>query len=364
MKAAPHPFEQARVAALRQYDILDTPRESDFDDIVALASQVCGTSISVINLIDTDRQWFKAEVGLGVRETPLDTSICAHVILDEDYVEIPDTLEDARMRDNPMCTSDPGLRFYAGVLLKSKGGYPIGTLCVLDNHPKTLTPLQREALGVMARQVMTQLDLRAVIANEKILRSEIDHRVKNSLQTVSAFVALERRAAQNANTSAVLDRVTQQIDTVAILHEHLGAAGDGDGIALEPYLSRVIDLIDRALPPTIKVSGSFDPIPVLPREAAVVGTIVNELAANAVKHSIRRGAGTIAFGGRQKAGGAYHLTCRDDGAGSREPRDADRRQGLGLAIIGASVRQLGGTMSAGEGESGYRTEIDIQLSPV
>ncbi len=222
MKAQHHPSEPARLAALRAYDILDTPRESDFDDIVMLASRICGTPISVINLIDETRQWFKAETGLGVRETPLDTSICAHVILENDFVEIPDTLADARMADNPLCLADPGLRFYAGALLRSKGGYPIGTLCVLDNQPRVLDPLQRDALRILADQVMTQLDLRAVIANETVLRSEIDHRVKNSLQVVGAFVSLERQASDNDEARASLERVARQINIVAALHEHLG----------------------------------------------------------------------------------------------------------------------------------------------
>ncbi len=92
MKAQHHPFEPARLAALRAYDVLDTPREADFDEIVMLASPICDAPISVINLIDEKRQWFKAETGLGVRETPLDTSLCAHVILEDEFIEIPDTL--------------------------------------------------------------------------------------------------------------------------------------------------------------------------------------------------------------------------------------------------------------------------------
>jgi GAF domain-containing protein len=102
MKAEPHPQQHNRLTTLRQYDILDTPRERDFDDIVALASEICGTPIAVINLIDEHRQWFKAEVGLGVRETPLETSICSHVILEDDFVEIEDTLVDDRTADNEL----------------------------------------------------------------------------------------------------------------------------------------------------------------------------------------------------------------------------------------------------------------------
>jgi len=363
MQARHHPLEPARLAALRAYDILDTPRESDFDDIVMLASRICDAPISVINLIDETRQWFKAETGLGVRETPLDTSLCAHVILEEDFVEIPDTLADARMADNPLCLADPGLRFYAGALLKSKSGYPIGTLCVLDNQPRTLNPLQREALRILADQVMTQLDLRAVIANETVLRSEIDHRVKNSLQVVGAFVSLERRVSDDDEARASLERVERQIKIVAALHEHLGIAGITELIDLGPYLDQAVSLIDSTLAGDISVQGSFENVAVTPREASIVATIVNELAANASKHSFKRSSGTIVLSGKRVAEAGYRLMCSDD-AEQREVEaiDPGGRVGLGLKILRASVRQLGGTMTATHNQEGYSTRLDVNFS--
>ncbi|MEO7864810.1 MAG: GAF domain-containing protein [Sphingomicrobium sp.] len=362
MKARHHPFEPARLAALRAYDVLDTPRESDFDEIVMLASRICETPISVINLIDETRQWFKAETGLGVRETPLDTSLCAHVILEDEFVEIPDTLADSRMADNPLCLADPGLRFYAGALLKSKGGYPIGTLCVLDNRPRTLNPLQRETLRILAHQVMTQLDLRAVIANETVLRSEVDHRVKNSLQVVGAFVSLERSASEDDETRVSLERVERQIKIVAALHEHLGIAGNAEPIKLGPYLDQAVSLINSTLSVDISVQGSFENIAVTPREASIVATIVNELAANASKHSFILSSGTITLTGKRVAEAGYRLVCSDDA----EPHEVDiadpsGRVGLGLKILRASVRQLGGTMTTHTDE-GYSTRLDFTFS--
>lgn len=363
MKAEHHPFEPGRLAALRAYDILDSPREADFDQIVMLASQICDVPISVINLIDEHRQWFKAEVGLGVRETPLDTSLCAHAVLEEDFVEIPDTLADARMADNPLCTSDGGLRFYAGALLKSKRGYPIGTLCILDNRPRKLSSLQREALSVLAHQVMTQLDLRAVIANEKILRSEIDHRVKNSLQTVGAFVSLERSASQDAEARNSLERVERQVGLVAALHDHLGHAGDVEQIQLGPYLDQAVSLIGSTLADSISVEGNFENVEVSPREASIVATIVNELVTNASKHSLTKPFGTIILNGKRVAEAGYRLTCSDD-AGPKKvvPLDPHRRVGLGLKILRASVRQLGGTMTATHDDYGYSTKLDFNFS--
>jgi GAF domain-containing protein len=111
VKAELHSAEGYRLDALRRYGILDTPRESDFDEVVKVASAICGTPISVINLIDEGRQWFKAEVGLGVRETPLDSSICAHAILQPGLFIVPDTTLDRRFADNPLVTGDPHLRF-------------------------------------------------------------------------------------------------------------------------------------------------------------------------------------------------------------------------------------------------------------
>ncbi|MEJ2817139.1 PAS domain-containing protein [Caulobacter sp. CCG-8] len=152
--------EARRLQALRRYEILDTPREAAFDEIVQLAAEICGAPIAVVNLIDEDRQFFKAEVGLGVRETPLETSFCAKAILEDDFLLVPDATTDARFQGNPLVTGQPGLRFYAGALLKTPEGLPIGTLCVLDTEPKALTALQQRTLQVLARQVMSQLDLR------------------------------------------------------------------------------------------------------------------------------------------------------------------------------------------------------------
>ncbi len=158
--ADPAEREADRLAALRRYDILDTPREAAFDEIVALAAEICGAPIAVVNLIDEHRQFFKAEVGLGVRETPLETSFCAKAILEDDFLLVPDATRDHRFDGNPLVTGEPHLRFYAGALLKTAEGLPIGTLCVLDTAPKELSPLQQRTLQVLARQVMSQLDLR------------------------------------------------------------------------------------------------------------------------------------------------------------------------------------------------------------
>ena len=178
MKAALHSAEEYRLAALRHYGILDTPREADFDDVVEMASKICGTPISVINLIDHGRQWFKAEIGLGVRETPLDSSICAHAILQPGLFVIPDTTLDPRFVDNPLVTGDPHLRFYAGALLETPEGFPLGTVCVLDYKPRELDETQKAFLRLMANQVMKQLELRRINASEHAARLQAEQLVQ------------------------------------------------------------------------------------------------------------------------------------------------------------------------------------------
>jgi PAS domain S-box-containing protein len=158
--------ESKRLSALDSYGVLDTPPERDFDEVVELAAQICGAPISVVNLIAENRQFFKAEVGLGVRETPLDVSICVHAILERGLFVVPDTTRDPRFAGNPLVTGAPHLRFYAGALLETEDGLPLGTLCVLDSKPRPegLTSQQGFALLVLARQVMAQLELRRALA--------------------------------------------------------------------------------------------------------------------------------------------------------------------------------------------------------
>lgn len=161
--------EAERVAALESYAILDTPPEQEFDDLVRLAANILNTKVAAVNFIAADRQWFKAEIGLGLRETPLGDSICARAALLYGDLMIPDLLADSRFCNNPLVSSEPKLRFYAGEILKSSDGLPLGTLCVLDPEPRPegITEQQRFALKALARQVMGQLELRRVMAEQK-----------------------------------------------------------------------------------------------------------------------------------------------------------------------------------------------------
>ena len=202
VKAELHFAETQRLEALRGYDILDTPREAEFDDIVEVVSAICETPISVINLIDSGRQWFKAEVGLGVRETPIDSSFCAHAILQPDLFVVPDTTKDARFCDNPLVTGEPRLRFYAGALLESPDGLPLGTICVLDYVPRDLNEKQRALLRLMSKQIMKLLELRRLNARERELRLEAEALVRERTEADARLLQLneelERKIIQRS----------------------------------------------------------------------------------------------------------------------------------------------------------------------
>ena len=230
-------YEVQRLKELYKFDILDTPYEDEFDDIVKLASLLCNTSISTITLIDSSRQWFKAKVGLENRETSREVSFCSYAIAaNTDLYQVEDATKNRIFENNPLVTGNPNIRFYAGVPLVSSNGFSLGTLCVIDSQPKVLTTEQIFALKVLGNQVMKLLELR--ITNQQLeitkrklqqqvelqnkIISIIAHDVRNPVASLKSIIELSNNdliTADEANELAVM--TDKQIDDVLSLLDDL-----------------------------------------------------------------------------------------------------------------------------------------------
>ena len=177
MDSAAPVTETLRLLELHGLGILDTPAEQAYDDVVSLAALICDAPIALISLVDEDRQWFKARVGLNEMETPRGAAFCAHAITDPDHVmEVPDALQDPRFVNNPLVTGDPEIRFYAGAPLVTPSGSALGTVCVIDRVPRKLTEVQSNALKALSRQVVQLLALRRANAElEMLTRAQLTH---------------------------------------------------------------------------------------------------------------------------------------------------------------------------------------------
>ena len=372
MEAALHSAEAERISALRSYGILDTPREEEFDDIVRVVSAICEAPISVINLIDHGRQWFKAEVGLGVRETPLPASICAHAILQPGLLMVSDTLNDPRFSDNPLVVGDPHLRFYAGALLETSEGLPLGTICVLDYKPRRLDENQKALLRLMASQIMKLFELRRTNANEHTARKEAealarenatlaregDHRVMNSLNLVSAVLALQSRASSNNEVKVQIDDAQRRVQAIATVHQQLHLAGSLEFIDIKGFLNSLCENLKQTAPACIEsIATDLEPASIRSDEASTLGLITAELLANCFKHAYPndlRGPVSVGF---SSDGEHWSLTVSDQGVGLPNGFDPGKGKSVGMRVITALVRRLNAKLTFKSSTSGTVFEV-------
>jgi two-component sensor histidine kinase len=342
-KLLPTWTESDRLAALRSYRILDTPPEPAFDDLVQLAARACQAPIALISLIDERRQWFKAEVGLGVRETPLDRSICLTAMLQPGLTVVPDLTEDPRFARNPLVTGEPHLRFYAGAVLKTPDGVPLGALCVLDCMPRDLTEEQASTLTVLARQVMSQLELRRAIAErderleasqqieqrQTLLVRELHHRVKNTLATVQALVGATGRSSGSFKEfyHSFSNRIVSLAKTHNLLTEDYWQTASLREIALTELKPFAESRQPRfmLIGPSVELSADL---------AVPVGMALHELTANAVRYgalSVPAGCVQIRWSvGEREGARRLHLEWREFGG---PPVNTPRHRGFGSTLL-------------------------------
>src|SRR5690349_21402929 len=148
------PDEAERLAALQSYDILDSGPEQAYDDLVRIAAHLLEMPIALVSLVDAERQWFEARIGLDATETSREISFCGHAVVERRSLVVPDALADPRFVDNPLVTGPPHVRFYAGAPLRGPDGHVLGTLCVIDHEPRSMSPAKLELLEALARQAV------------------------------------------------------------------------------------------------------------------------------------------------------------------------------------------------------------------
>lgn len=234
MVVQPRTKESERIEALRAYDVLDTPPEPAFDDVVRMTSYLCGTPIAVISLVDEHRQWYKAKIGVEAAETPREHSFCTHAILDPTKVMIvPDATRDPRFADSPLVTGPPHIRFYAGAPLVTPSGAAIGSLCAIDRRPRTLDDEQIEMLRALSRVVIAQLELRSSVAAMGGVLAERERYVEQ----------LERYQKQLEEASVRLDALSATDELTGIANRRTFQARLEDEVAAARRYRRPFALV-------------------------------------------------------------------------------------------------------------------------
>lgn len=336
--------EAQRMAAVRRYNILDTPPDGAFDRITAIAARRFDVPISIISIVDDDRIWFKSHHGLpGVSQIGRDPGLCASAILSPDPHILLDASADPRSLANPLVAGEFGLRFYAGVPLRTSDGYNLGTLCVIDKAPRPIDQAQIEDLKDLASLVIDQLELRLAARREaakgEILAREIDHRVMNSLQFVSSMLTLQSRLPDLADPAGQLQEAASRVAAVARVHRHFQMDEAAETTSCIAFLRRLCADLCDILGKAIIVSGDEGHVPTTSIQP--IGLIVNELVTNAAKH----GEGEIQVIYRI-IGDGHEISVCDEGGGLPEGFDPNESGGLGTRVIITLAKQLGGRIAA------------------
>ena len=386
--AAPVPeHEERRLSALYALDILDSATEAAYDDLAALAAALFDAPIALITLVDEHRQWFKANIGLDVTETPREHAFCAHAIaIPGDVLVVPDALRDLRFAENPLVTGDPHIRFYAGAPLLSKDGDALGTLCIIDRSPRAPSEHDLALLRRLAQQATSQLTLRRTlhqvsdaIRRERILErqvldikaaegrriaAEIHEGVGQRLTGISMTVAALARMAQATSEplGTKLDGVTEQLRLA--ISECRTIAGHSSDFVIDangfPGALRTLTVDSRFGNDTVvSLIGDLPPNGVLDTfRARQLFLIAQEAVTNARRHS---GARNVTIECTLKKG-TWCLIVADDGRGisTAEIETA----GLGLGVMRYRANLINAQLSIEKGMLGIGATVRCEFPPV
>ena len=369
------PDEAQRLSSLYSFDVLDTEREDIFDEIAELAANICDAPIALVSLIDQSRQWFKARVGLAVSETARSVSFCAHAILQPGLFTVPDTLLDARFFDNPLVTGPPHIRFYAGAPLFTEEGHGIGTLCVIDQLPRELTPQQQKALMVLRTHVLKLLDLRRKTHELSTVNRELEtfsytvsHDLRAPLRAISGYgqILMEDHAAELGeaargliqhmlDASHRMDQLTLDLIGLARLAR---VTLNMRNVDLSELAHEIVVELKQAAPQR-QADVTIQPGLVVFGDPGLLRIALENLLGNAWKYSSACAQTRIEFG-KELENGKTEFFVRDNGAGFEMAYAGKLFQpfqrlhssanypgnGIGLATVSRIIRRHSGTIRA------------------
>ena len=335
--------EPQRMAAVRRYDILDTPPDGAFDRITAIAARRFDVPIAIISIVDNDRIWFKSHHGLDAPEIGRDPGLCASAILSPEPHVVSDARRDPRSLANPLVAGDFGLGFYIGVPLRTSDGFNLGTLCVIDKAPRAVDQAQIEDLKDLAAVVMDQMELRlaarVAVGQAQLMAREIDHRVMNSLQFISSLLTMQSRELGVTEKAGHLQAAATRVSAVAQVHRHFYSEA-GPEVSCVEFLRRLCSELSTILGRPVEVDGDEGNVPTT--QIQPIGLIVNELVTNAAKH----GAGRIDVAYRARGGRRELIVC-DEGEGLTDGFDPTQSVGLGMKVVTSLAAQLNGKVIGG-----------------
>jgi two-component sensor histidine kinase len=340
--------EAERIAAVRRYEILDTPPDGIFDRVTAIAARRFDVPIAIISIVDHDRIWFKSHHGLDVEQIGRDPGLCASAILSSEAYVLLDASTDPRSLANPLVAGEFGLRFYAGVPLHTSDGFNLGTLCVIAKEPRAVDENEIEDLTDLASLVVDQLELRLAarraIDQSELMAREIDHRVMNSLQFVSGLLTMQSASAGEGDASSQLKEAATRVAAVARVHRNFYSS-ETDEVSCIRFLSRLCSDLSDICAISIEVSGDEGTVPTTMIQP--IGLMTNELVTNAAKH----GSGKVEVVYRVE-GGRRRLSVCDQGPGVPANFDPANSRGLGMKVANILAKQLGGALEAAPNPDG------------
>jgi two-component sensor histidine kinase len=354
-------LESKRMAAVKRYDILDTPPDGSFDRITAIAARRFKVPIAIISIVDHDRIWFKSHHGLAVTQIDREPGLCASAILTPKPHILLDAKTDPRSLANPLVAGEFGLRFYVGVPLRTSDGHNLGTLCVIDQAPRPIEQGQLDDLKDLASVVMDQLELRLsarqALARAELMTREIDHRVMNSLQFISGMLTMQSRSPGLTDAANQLQLASQRVAAVARVHRHFYSE-PAEEVSCIGFLRRLSADLSGMLGKPISVHGDEGNVPTTWIQP--IGLIANELVTNAAKYGTENV--TVTYRAKDDR---HELSVCDDGKGLPAGFDPDTSvAGLGMKVVRALAGQLGGRVAAGVNPSGHGACFLVTFSRV